>query len=163
MCISKIMADKEFNIENEYESLKKSHKLPDFKELNEEFELNSIEKKEFLIRNIRRRLNEKVIFFCRIIENLIYPSSQSPLSAYESNFFSDEKKQDLAKLHKKLMVFERQSMLLDTNPNSDGDAEYINKMHSEWDSFKKEITETVKEMKDSWHSELKDEEHVYFG
>jgi len=66
------MAKEEFDIKTEYENLRKKYtKLPNFEVLNNEFELKSIEKNILITRQIRRRLADKVIFFCRILENII--------------------------------------------------------------------------------------------
>ncbi len=58
------MEKEKINIKEEYEKLK--HKLPEFNRLNEEFEISRVEseyKKEFLLRDIRRKINDKLIFF----------------------------------------------------------------------------------------------------
>ena len=47
-------------IKEEYEKLKEKHNLPDFKEINNEFEITTIEKEEFLLREIRRKIYEKI-------------------------------------------------------------------------------------------------------
>lgn len=153
----------EFEIRKEYEKIQKKYKIPEFEELNTEFELESLEKKEFLVRAIRRRMNDKVIFFCRIIENIIYPNGQSQIGTYEAGFFSDEKKNELSVIHKKLMIYERQSLLLDITPNDNGDAEYIKALTLEWKNFKNELKETVLIMENSWKNTVEEKEERYFG
>src|SRR3989338_9943852 len=148
------MADKDFDIKKEYEVLRKKHNLPDFDKINNDFELEYLEKNIFLLRAIRRRLHEKVVFFCRIIENILYHSGQSHLSAYESGFFDDEKKQKMTKIHKKLMVYERQSILIDTNPNEKGDIEFICKLSEDWRNVKEELKDIVETIENAWSSEL---------
>ena len=55
------MKDDEFDIKQEYNKLKH---LPKFEDLDYEFEFSlNIKNKEFLIRNIRRKMNEKVILY----------------------------------------------------------------------------------------------------
>ena len=108
-------------------------------------------------------MNDKLIMFCRIIENIVFPSSQNPFTNYESTFFDENKRKQLLKLHKKLMIYERQSLLLDITPDDMDDADYIKDLTKEWSDFKKETHETVKEMQKSWHTEAKDEEEDYFG
>ena len=157
------MADEKFDLKKEYEILKSKYKLPDFNILNNEFEISSIDKKDFLLKLIRRKMNDKLIMFCRIIENIVFPSSQNPFTNYESTFFDENKRKQLLKLHKKLMIYERQSLLLDITPDDMDDADYIKDLTKEWSDFKKETHETVKEMQKSWHTEAKDEEEDYFG
>lgn len=153
----------EFDIIKEYEKIQKKFKLPEFEELNKEFELEALDKKEFLMRAVRRRMNDKVIFFCRIIENVIYPNGQSQISTYEAGFFDDDKKNELAKLHNKLMIFERQSLLLDITPEDNGDAEYIKTLTGGWKNFKSELKEVVLTMENSWKNTVEEKEERYFG
>ena len=96
---------KDVNVKEEYNKLK--YKLPKFEELNNDFEIDFIKEKIFLIRQVRRKINEKVIFFCRIIEGLLYPTQQHIINVTEIKNFSDEKKKEIEKIYKKLMVYER--------------------------------------------------------
>ena len=159
------MVESKFDIKEEYEKLLEKYKnLPSFAELNNEFELNSIEKPNFLMRNIRRKINEKVMFFCKILESVLYPSLQTTISGYEANFFNDQEKNSLMLLHKKLMIFEKESLFLDIECNSEEkDAEYIKKVYNQWKEFKFEMNNAVKKMMNSWNEELKDDGETYFG
>jgi len=96
---------KDVNVKEEYNKL--NYKLPKFEELNNDFEIDFIKEKIFLIRQVRRKINEKVIFFCRIIEGLLYPTQQHIINVTEIKNFSDEKKKEIEKIYKKLMVYER--------------------------------------------------------
>lgn len=159
------MPKEDFNLKTEYEKLKKKYKdLPSFDDINIDFELTAIDKPEFLSRQIRRRLNDKVIFFCRIIENIIYPSVQSTIGAYEASFFSEDERKNLVGLHKKLMILERKFLLYDVEASGeDNDIKLIKSLVSQWPSFKKELSKIVSKMGDSWQKELKEEGEKYFG
>lgn len=151
-------------IKKEYEKLKKKFNLPKFKDLNQEFELYSIEKTDCLLRNIRRRMIEKLGFFTRILDTILYPNSGSLVSIHESKFFSEGEKLRLSDLYKDLMIYERQSLLLDVSPSEKEDALMINRIFKEWDKLKKEIEKVVKTMESSWKSKDKDlKNNIYFG
>jgi len=49
-------------IEKEYGKLSKKFKLPKFKEIDSEFEISNLENERFLIRNILRKVEEKLEF-----------------------------------------------------------------------------------------------------
>lgn len=158
------MSKEEFNLKNEYEQLRKNYKeLPNFEDLNNDFELDAIDKPGFLHRQIRRRLNDKVIFFCKIVENLIYPSMQSTIGAYESNFFNDTERDQLVKLHKTLMVYERRALGLDVETGEEGDIQFILDLVKEFGNFKLELIKVVSKMTDTWKKELEDDGERYFG
>ncbi len=155
---------KEANIKEDYEAIAKKHKLPKYEILNEDFELDFIKEKPFLLKQIRRKMNEKVIFFCRIVESLLYPNPQNIINASELNSFSSEKKSQLEKIYKELMYFERSSLFLDVHPEEKKEVEYINNLLNSWTRIKKDIEETVKIMQESWKKEIKEtEKNDYFG
>ncbi len=160
------MKDDKFDIKAEYNNLK--HTLPKFEDLDQEFEISNsnvkdIKEKRFLIKNIRRRVNDKVIFYCRVIENLIYPNQSNFISMLELKSFTDKEKQDMSKLYKKLMLYERESLILDINPDEKRDVNYINSLWKDWHEFKKDLIRISQKMKDSWNFEEKEEKDNYFG
>lgn len=157
------MQKQEFNIKEEYQKLKDKYSLPEFEILNKEFELSFIENKEFLLRSIRRRLRDKVIFFCKILENILFQTTQNQASIYESTFFDEIKKQELSELYKKLMILDRQAMLIDVNPEDSKEVEYINILVKEWPQFKEKLDEVALTMKNSWFKEIEEQKHKYFG
>ena len=152
---------KEINLKEEYQKIK--HKLPKFEEINEDFEIEFIKEKNFLLRQIRRRISEKIIFFCRIIEGLVYPTQQHIITATEVKAFSEERKKEIEKIYKELMYLEREFLLLDVFPDDKKDAEFINNVFSYWKKIKKEMKEVVHVMKESWKKEYKSEKDNYFG
>lgn len=157
------MKEDKFNIKEEYNNLR--HKLPKFEGLDEEFEISiaNIKEKAFLLRSIRRRLNDKVIFYCRIIEGLIYPNQNNMIGMFEIKSFSEDEKQILNDYYKKLMKYERESLSLDVNPDEKKDAEYINNLFKEWQYFKKYLIAVTDKMKSSWQTEDKPFRNNYFG
>ena len=156
------MEEKEINIKGEYSKLK--YKLPEFEEINEDFELEFIKDKPFLIRQIRRRINEKVIFFCRIIEGLLYPTQQHIINVTELKSCSDEEKKQLEKIYRELMYYERESLLLDVIPNDKKEVNYINNVFDFWKKIRKQMENIVRVMQDSWKKEDTDlEKNNYFG
>ena len=160
------MKDDKFDIKEEYNKLK--HTLPKFDDIDQEFELSNsnikdIKENKFLVRNIRRRINDKVIFYCRVIENLIYPNQSNFISMFELKSFTEKEKQDMSKLYRQLMLYERESLNLDINPDEKRDINYINNLWKNWQEFKKDLIKISQKMKDSWNLEEKEEKDNYFG
>ncbi|KHO53984.1 hypothetical protein J4476_02775 [Candidatus Woesearchaeota archaeon] len=155
--------EENFDIKTEYEKISKKYKLPEFEKINDDFEIDFIEKKEFLTRAIRRRMNDKLLFFARIIENVIYPNSHSQIIAYENSVFSEERKLELVKVHKQLMIFERRSLLLDIETAEEKDIEYIRDLLLRWEEFKNELKEVAETMQESWKTNIEEKEERYFG
>ena len=156
------MAEKpDFKTEND--KLKKNYHLPDFKELNNELELGDLEKKEFLLRAIRRKMRDKLIFFCRILEGVLYPTDKSPLTAYESSFFTEDAKYHLSTIHKTMMTFDRRSLSLDVEDTDEKNATYIKDLWKHWQPFKQETSSVIVTMEQSWNHHEKENAQGYFG
>src|SRR3989344_5359774 len=154
------MAD--INIEEEYKKLK--YNLPDFKKLDEEFEVSNIqglEDKKFLTRFIRRKVNEKVIFFCRIIESILYPQSPNYISIVESRIFTEEEKQEMAEFYKKLMNYEKESLILDVEPDDKQSVKYTNEVFNNWSETKKQMIVITRKMQKSWNEQEKRENYTF--
>ena len=155
------MEKEELNVEEEYNKFK--YKLPNFKDLDSEFEISFIKDKPFLLRGIRRRITEKIILFCRVIESLIYPTQGNIITATESKNFDDKQKDKMGQIYRKLMTFERQSLILDVDASDKGDVEYINEVFKYWGKLKKEMVNIVEIMKKSWFEEEEADKNNYFG
>ena len=154
-----MVADK-FELAKSYKKIKG---LPNFDDLNSDFEIESIKEEHFLTRSIRRKINEKVIFFCRIIESLLYPTQQHIINMREITNFSEDKKKEIDDIYKRLMFLERQSLLLDVFPNDKEDIRYINEVFDFWSEIKNSMSEIVKNMQDAWKKEKTFEKNNYFG
>ena len=158
------MEKEKFNLKEEYEKLR--HKLPDFNKLNMEFEISRGEndyKKEFLLRDVRRKINDKVIFLCRIIEGLLFPTHANIISMHESKLFDEVTKKKVLNIYKQLMIFERESLKLDVMPDEESDVKYINDVFSKLLEYKKDMKDIINIMQDAWRKEEKIIPDNYFG
>jgi len=158
------MKEKSFNLEKEYENLKKKYKLPDFKKLNKEFDLEEIEHDGFLLRRIRNRLYDKVSSFIKILESILYPGSSDMANLYESKFFTEDDMDNVSSLFKKLMLIDRRYLLVDLEEDEYKDSEFINTVYEDWLVLKKDLIKFLEIMKESWKKEDKiPTEKDYFG
>jgi len=160
-----IKMSNEFDIKEGYVKLK--YKLPDFELLDKEFEISFIDYKvkdnRFLLTSIRRKVNEKVIFYCRIIEGLLYPHQPNIITMIELNNFNEEEKKKIYALYKKLMGLERESLKLDVINDDKKSAEFINHVFAEWKNYSNEMKWITEKMKESWDKKDKEEEGSYMG
>lgn len=151
-------------IETEYNKLSKKYKLPKFKEIDEEFEISSLETPNFLVRNALRKTAEKLEFYIDVIGNLVHPDASSLSSMYEIRFFSDDEKDNMYNLFKKLMEANRNILELVLENNEKKQADFLKKFSIEWLDMKKELVFYIAKMKESWKKQSTIEEDVaYFG
>ena len=136
-------------IEKEYNKLPKKYRLPKFKELNNEFEIGDLENTSFLLRNVLRKIAEKLEFYANLINDVMQPDTSSLSSMHETRFFTDEEKNDMYSLFKKLMKTYRSIIELVLDNDEKKQAEFLNKFFKDWMSIKKEILSYLGKMKDS--------------
>ncbi|MDP6600188.1 MAG: hypothetical protein QF798_02005 [Candidatus Woesearchaeota archaeon] len=151
-------------IEQEYNKLSKKYKLPKFQEIDSEFEISSLESPRFLIKNILRRIVEKLEFYIEVIGNLVHPDASSLTTMYEVRFFSEDEKNNMYGLFKKMMIFDRSIVGIVLSNDDKKQAEFLNKFFQKWLEMKKELASYIDKMKESWEKESTIEEDLgYFG
>ena len=155
------------NLKEDYEKLKKTYKLPNYEDLDKEFELlyvTKLEEIKFPLRFIRRRMNDKIAWFCNMLQNIIQPNPGSIIGLEESKFFSSEDREKMIKLLKELMYIERESLILDVEYDEKKDVEYISNVFNKWGKIKKEICNFSEILKKGWKEEIrKESKEQYFG
>ena len=151
-------------IEQEYNKLSKKYKLPKFDEIDSEFEVSSLENEKFLVKNILRKIAEKLEIYTESIGNLVHPDASSLISMYEIRFFSDDEKNNMYMLFKKLMKANRNIIELVIDNDEKEQADFLNKFFKEWLNMKNDLKVYISKMKDSWEKESTIEQDLgYFG
>lgn len=151
------------DIKKEYSKLQKKYKLPNFEELDKNFEVSSIENAKLLHVNIRKKIAEKIQGFCEVLEGLLHPNTDLT-SIYEDKFFSDKEKGKMFDLYKKLMVLARSALELSIEADEKEDAEFIKNINQEWKSIKEEFYKVANKLKESWEKETEAESKLeYLG
>ena len=154
------------DIKKEYDVFVKKYKLPSYEGLDKEFELlyfqNVIEIK-YPLRFVRRRILDKINWFLGFLQGLIQPNPGSLISLEESRFFTQEEKDKVVALIKKLIILQREGLLLDIDSDEKKDSEFIKEAFDKWMKHKKEIFSINVKIKEGWESEVKEERGQYFG
>ena len=151
-------------IERGYNKLRKKYKLPKFNEIDSEFEISNLESAKFLIKNILRRIEEKLEFYIEVIGNLVHPDVSSLSTMYEVRYFSDDEKNEVYMLFKKLMKANRSIIGLILVSDEKKQTDFLKSFLNEWQDMKKELIDHIGKMKDSWEKESTIEEDLgYFG
>ena len=152
------------DIEKEYSELSKKYKLPKFKDIDEEFELSSFDTEKFLLKSTLRRIAEKLEFYIEVIGNLVHPDGSSISSMYEIRFFSDNEKNEMYMLFKKMMRSHRNVIELVLSNDAKEQAQFLNEFFAEWMEMKNRLRLHIGKMKESWEKETSIQEDLgYFG
>jgi len=151
-------------IENQYNELRKKYKLPEFRDINPEFEISDLEETSFLLRAIIRRIAEKLDFHTTMVEEILQPDTSKPYSMHESRFFDEQEKKKMNETYKQLMILSRHSIEALLAGNEKEEASFINNFISEWKKIKIELLSYIQRMKDAWKTEAETKEDLgYLG
>ncbi|MDO8643088.1 MAG: hypothetical protein Q7R76_05940, partial [Candidatus Woesearchaeota archaeon] len=96
--------DKKIDIKASYAALAKKYRLPSYEAVNQDFEIEAIEETDFLLKNIRNRIGEKMEFCIKLLTSILQPE-QNITDLHECKMFSDEQKKKIYSLYKNLMVY----------------------------------------------------------
>ena len=139
--------------EKQYNELRQKRKLPEFKDMDFEFEISDLEETNFLIRAIIRRIAEKLDFYSTMLEEILQPDTSNLYAMHEIKYFDDDEKKQMYELYTKLMNFNRQSIEVSLSHNEKDESEFISIVLGQWKNLKNELLKFVKKMKDSWKKE----------
>lgn len=153
-------------LRKKYNELQKKYGLPSYDGLDSDFELlyvSPITEINFPLRFIRRRINDKLAFFCSMLQGVLQPNPSSLIALQESKFLDEDDSKKVRKLLKEMMFMERQSLLFDINHSEKDEAELIKDVFKKWPGIKKQVHEIFSKIKENWKKEIKKKEESYFG
>lgn len=150
--------------EKQYNELRKKLKLPDFREIDFEFEISDIEETNFLLRAIVRKIAERLDFYSTMLEEVLQPEPSNLYAMHETGFFDEDEKKQMNALYSRLMVLNRNSIEVSLTNNENEQSLFVITALNEWKTLKNELLKYVKKMKDTWTSEIEADEDVgYMG
>ncbi len=156
------MAEEKLDIKQEYEKIKAKHSLPEFDKLEKEFEIyqikDNLKDSSYVLRLTRRRIYDKIVFFCNVLERIIFPNPSSLILINESKFFSEQKHKEMYQVYKKLMKYERLSMSLDISNDESKNAQFIKDVYKEWPKLRDYCQKIAQELSTRWEKEEDTEE-----
>jgi len=149
-----------------YEKIAKENKLPTFKFLNENFEveLSEIEEEDLIIRLIRKQIVEKISYHIRTIETFINPSNAPLFVINMIKGFGKEEQEIIKVLYDKLGDFEIDSFGLEVEYSEKKEIDFIKGVCDEWKSIVFDLNKLHSSMKKSHSQEIpKKAQKSYFG
>ena len=162
--MEKPYVQKEFSLEREYKNLETEHNLPVFGELIKDFDIEKIIDKEtdFLAREIRRVINEKITAYLHLFETLINPQSP-PLFVFKIlKNISEKEKQQIQQFYKILSRTQIKIMKLDTIYSESKEIEFINNVFEVWQNIKVDIYELLGSFQENFENDDTSKEQSYF-
>lgn len=153
------------SLKRDYSKLQKKYSLPGFQELNEEFDIEKIAENEtdFLLREVRKAIMDKVINYLRFVEMLLNPSNAPMFFLSLIKGLTSQDKRILERLYEKLGNFEIDVICLDCKYNEKDEAEFIKKLTKEWKDVSDEMIKLTEILKRNWSQKSGKGERGYLG
>lgn len=160
------MENKNFNLEKTYNEFRQKHNLPEFKKLIQDFDgIEKIQDKEpiFLIREIRRAINEKITAYIQFLETLINPNAP-PIFIFSilKNISTDDKN-TIKEIYKTLSKSQIEIMKLDTIYNETVEIKFINNIFNEWQDIKPKIYKLIENFEANFETDDTSKKSSYFS
>ena len=147
-----------------YGELKKKYPLPEFSEINAEYEISTLENAEFLLRRIKERITEKLEFIGQTLGAILQPDTNSVADMHEYRAFTEEDKREIFEIYGKIMILHRTAIELSINGTDKELASYISSSFEKINRFKKSIIKHVQKLRHSWEKQLVAKEELgYLG
>jgi hypothetical protein len=149
----------------DYKVFQEKYSLPNFNELNEDFQIEKIAEFEtdFILREVRKYVTDKFFNYLRFIESLINPSN-SPMFVFAiAKTLGVAEKEKLAEIYKKITKIEIDFIDLDLNYSEEKEADSIKNYSKLWKEVKKEISGIIEVMKKNLDNKTEDNGKGYFG
>lgn len=137
--------------EKDFVELKKKFKdLPDFSVLDFEFEISSIEKSSFPLRDISGNIQERINDVLQLLADILQPDTGSFVQFHECTVFSENDKRVILDLYKKIMLLYKDLLLCDLSLNDNDLVKTIVRISKDWPLLRKEILPIIEKTKSCW-------------
>lgn len=151
------------DLKTKYAIVEKKYKLASFEKLNEDFEIDKIDKEsELIVRVIRKVMMEKIINSLNFLEMLINPSNTSRMYLPYIRSMPLEDRTTIEEIYNLLGDVSLESLELEIDYSEKGEADMIKKVVSAWDSIKPKFRKIVANIKKPAVATAK-KEKSYFG
>jgi hypothetical protein len=153
------------DMKKDYEKLRKKYKLPSFKELNDNFDIERVSERDTdsLIREIRKSILDKVLAYFKFIEMLINPGNSSLFFFSLVKGLSSKDKRILERLYERLGEMEIDVIELDAKYMEKDEVEFIKKVNKEWKTISVELIKLVEVLRRNWRQKSSKNDRDYFG
>ena len=157
--------ESEKNISEEYNMLKEKFNLPNFDRLTEDFDIEkNIEKEtKFLVREVRKTIQEKLSAYLNLLETLINPVSPPIFVLSLLKNISTEDKEVMKKVYSRLSKLQIKVMGLDLIYSEEEEANFVNISFNEWQEIKLIIKKIIEKFELGIEENNTSYKNGYFG
>jgi len=152
-------------LKKNYKKIQKEYGLPDFENLNEDFQIEKIAEieTEYLVREIRKFIADKFSYYLRFIEAILHPVN-SPMFVFSiiKSIKADDKNK-LTEAYKQLAKKEVTLIELDVEFSEKKEGKFIKESYEMWQKMKKDLLDVLETIKNNWDNKFETNGKGYFG
>ena len=147
-----------------YNKLKLKYSLPEYNELNINFDIEEIsDESELILNKIRVKIREKIEFYANLIESIVQPEPNLT-NMYQLKHIDDNTKEEAFLLFKKLSCIVRYSNLVSVHNSEEENAEFIIESYNQFTKLKPDIERHMRMLSNIWKKETNIKNDMsYFG
>lgn len=128
-----------------YLELQKKHSLPDFDEMNSIFDIGRIRRDSGnLVRDVRRVMIEKVIYYIKLVEVMINSSQASPVFLMLLKEITSDDRKVIDSVLNSFVELEIASHKLDVFSKDADESKLINQIYDVWNKKREDVMHLVK-------------------
>lgn len=159
------MNEKIAKLKKEYSELAGKYKLPSYKELHEEFDIERVaeNESETVLREVRKAMMDKVLSYLRFIEMMLNPSNAPMFFFALLKGLDARDKKVLEELYTQLGRLEIDVIFTDNNYSEKNEAEFISKVYTEWKKVKEAMNKIHSSLQNCWDKKCETKEKSYLG
>lgn len=153
------------DLKKRYKKIQSKYGLPDFKPMNEDFQIERICEVEtdYLVREVRKFMAEKFSNYLRFVEAILHPVN-APMFVFSIiRAINNEEKVGLKGVYKWLAQMEVRLIELDVEFSEKKEAKFIKENFEVWQSMKKDLSKFIDSVKNSWDKKFEVNNKGYFG
>jgi len=149
----------------EYKKIQEKHSLPDFDELNRDFMIEKIYEIEtdYLIREIRKHIAERIYSYMRLIETMLNPQNAHLFVFSIIKTMNEDDKKKLSDTYSKLAKNEIKLIKVDLKFDEKKEAEFIKESCKLWEDISGEIYNIIDMAEKKVDNKFEKETKGYFG
>jgi len=152
-------------LKENYKKLQEKYPLPNFKDLNENFDINKLSEIETdtLLRDIRKAVMDKILAYLRFVELLLNPSEGSLFFFSLVKGLGSDDKKTAEGIFNELGEIEIEAISLDNIYSEKKEAEFIKEIHKKWQEIKEKVESLSDSLKKGWKRKINQREKSYLG
>jgi len=134
-----------------YIILQKKHSLPNFDEMNSAFDIGKLKRDSGnLIRDIRRTMVEKIVYYLKLSELILNPSQASSIFMVLLKEVTTEDKKIVDSIISSFVDLELKAHKLDISSTEKDESDLIIKLFNSWNEKKQDLVSIIEILERNW-------------